>query len=333
LANKLSNYQKNNSTQQLMKTKILSLIAIVSVSFALSAQAQQNTPVEEGVSAPIKSVPNLGSFEADYTYSPFKINGKDMNIQQVNGNLTLPLYSKMQNGKVDFLLAGVGYSGLFLSGMGNQFGGNNFHAISVPITFQKAFSPKYALLISAVPTLSSDLKDISGDDMLYTGVAMLKIRSSAKFTYSLGVVYSKQFFGSVLVPVFGIDWNISDKLSLSGTLPVSEKLNYKLSQKSNLGFSGDFGIGGGTYRLSKKMNSDYFQAQQFKASLYYNYALAKNFSVEISAGYNVVQKLDLYDKDQKVNWVPFNNLDKRGAPLTELKKTGVAVSTGINYRF
>ena len=94
----------------------------------------------------------------------------------------------------------------------------------------------------------------------------------------------------------------------------------------------DFGIGGGSYRLSKKMDSDYLQVQQFKSSLYYEYKLAKSFSVTVSAGYNFTQKLDLYSKDQKVNWVPFNDLNKR-VPLTELKKTGVALQTGINYRF
>jgi hypothetical protein len=59
---------------------------------------------------------------------------------------------------------------------------------------------------------------------------------------------------------------------------------------------------------------------------------AKNFSVEVSAGYNFTQKLDLYSKDQKVNWVPFNSLNDR-VPMAELQKTGIAVSTGISYRF
>ena len=315
-----------------MKTKVLYLIAIVLITFKLSAQAQDNTPVEQTAKVASPGI-QLGSFTTDYTYSPFKINGKSMNIQQVDGSLTLPVYSKFKDGKLDFFLAGVSYSGVYFSGIDEGFGGTKFHAISVPLTFQKAFSPKYSLLVSVIPTLSSDLKDVSGDDMLYTGAVLLKVRKSATFSYSIGAVFSKQFFGTVAVPVFGIDWNISDKLSLSGTLPISEKLNYKLSGKSSIGVSNDFGIGGGTYRLSKKMNSDYLQVQQFRTMLYYNYALAKNFSVEVSGGYNFVQKLDLYGKDQKVNWVPFKNLDDRGAPLAELKKTGIAVQAGINYRF
>ncbi|MDR6941431.1 DUF6268 family outer membrane beta-barrel protein [Mucilaginibacter pocheonensis] len=313
-----------------MKTGILYLIVIALISFELSAQAQQNTPVQQ--SAPSPATPQLGSFQTDYNYSPFTYKGRKMNIQQVNGTLTFPLINKLNDGKLDFLLVGAGYSGLFLSGMGTQFGETKFHTISVPVTFQKSFSPKYALIASFIPAISSDLKDISGDDMLYTGAVMLKIRKSANFSYSIGTAFSKQFFGTLLVPVIGVDWNINDKLSFTGTLPVSEKLNYQLSAKNAIGMSIDFGIGGGSYRLSKKMDSDYLQVQQFKSSLYYEYKLAKSFSVTVSAGYNFTQKLDLYSKDQKVNWVPFNDLNKR-VPLTELKKTGVALQTGINYRF
>ncbi|WP_183557969.1 DUF6268 family outer membrane beta-barrel protein [Mucilaginibacter sp. SP1R1] len=314
-----------------MKTRILYLITIALISFKLSAQSQQSTPVEQSV-AESTPLPKLGSFETDYTYSPFVVDGKKMNIQQVNGALTLPLINKLQNGKLDFLLAGVSYSGLFFSGISPQFGGSEFHAISVPLTFQKSFSPKYSLLVSFIPTLSSDLKDISGDDMLYSGVAMLKIRTSANFSYSVGAAYSKQFFGTLILPVFGIDWNISDKLSFSGTLPVSEKLNYQLSGKSAIGLNIDFGIGGGSYRLSKKMNGDYLQVQQLKGSLYYGYNLAKNFSINVSAGYNFTQQLDLYSKDQKVNWIPFNDPNKRKY-LAEMKKPGVAIQSGISYRF
>jgi hypothetical protein len=315
-----------------MKTKILYLIAIILVSFT-TAKAQQNDPVQQSTAVPVAAPAlKLGSFETDYNYSPFKVNGKDMNIQQVNASLSVPLFKRLKDGKLDFFFAGLGYSGLFLSGAGSEFGGTQFHAISVPLTFQKSFTPKYALIVSFVPTLSSDLKDVSGEDILYSGVAMLRVRSSATFSYSIGAAFSKQFFGTVLIPVVGIDWKISDKWSLSGTIPVSEKLKYQMSAKSSIGLNNDFGIGGGSYRLSKKMNSDYFQVQQFKTMMFYNYMLAKNFSVEVSAGYNFTQRLDLYDKDQKVNWVPFNDLNKR-VPLAEIRKTGVAIQTGINYRF
>jgi hypothetical protein len=71
-------------------------------------------------------------------------------------------------------------------------------------------------LATFIPTLSSDLKDISGEDMLYSAAVMLKIRKSATFSYSIGAAYSRQFFGNVLLPVVGIDWNISDRWTFSG---------------------------------------------------------------------------------------------------------------------
>ncbi|SDE33973.1 hypothetical protein SAMN05216464_105275 [Mucilaginibacter pineti] len=311
-----------------MKATTLQIITIFLTVFTLSVHAQQDS-----IPKPNSSFkPQIGSFQADYAYSPFTVKGTKMNIQQVNTAVMLPVYNHFENGKLDFFLAGVNYNQLFLSGLGNDFGGTKFYSVSVPLIFQKSLSAKYALMVSLIPTLSSDMKDVSGDDMLYTAAAMLKIRTSAKFSYSIGAVYSRQFFGSLLLPIIGIDWNITDKLSLSGSIPVSEKLKYQLSSKSAFGINTDFGIGGGSYRLSKKMNSDYFQVQQMKSSLFYEYSLAKNFTIQASAGYNFTQRLDLYSKDQKVNWAPFNNLNNR-VPLEELKKPGVTFQSGINYRF
>jgi hypothetical protein len=309
-----------------MKTKVLYFIAFVLSAFHLTAQAQES----EQAQAPVHL--QLGSFSTQYSYSPFTVNGKKMSIQQVGGALTLPVFYTMKDNKLDFLLAGIEYNGLFLSGVGSQFGGTQFNTFSVPITFQKALSPKYAILATFIPTLSSDLKDISGEDMLYSAAVMLKIRKSATFSYSIGAAYSRQFFGNVLIPIVGIDWNISDRWTFSGTLPVSEKIKYKFSDKNFAGVSADFSIGGGSYRLSKKTGSDYLQVQQLRSSLFYEYVPAKNFSIQISAGYNFSQQLDRYTKDQKVGLVPYHDLNKR-VPLAELKKTGIAFQTGINYRF
>jgi len=309
-----------------MKATSSFYLIILLVSLKFTAAAQQNKTTDTTFK------PKIGSFDVGYSYSPFTVNHKKMNIQQSTASVSVPLINNFKDGKLDFLLAGVNYSGLTLSGMEQSFSEKEFYAISVPITFQKSFSQKYALLVSAIPTLSSDLKDVSGEDISYSAFAMLKIHTSKNFSYSVGAGYSRQFFGSILIPVIGIDWQISERLSLSGTLPVSEKLKYQLSDKSIIGFSSDFGIGGGSYRLSKKTGSNYLQVQQYKNTLFYNYQLAKNFSVQISGGYNFVQKLDLYNKDQKVNWAPFNDLSKR-VPLTELKKTGLTVESGINYRF
>lgn len=310
-----------------MKTKVLYFIAFVLSAFHLTAQAQDSARAQ----APVRL--QLGSFSTEYSYSPFTIDGKKMSIQQVGGSLTLPVFYKLKDNKLDFLLAGVEYNGLILTGTGSQFGGTQFNSFSVPITFQKALTPKYALLASFIPTLSSDLKDISGEDILYTAAVMLRIRKSATFSYSIGAVYSRQFFGNVLIPVVGIDWNINDRWTFSGTLPVSEKLKYKMTEKSFAGISADFSIGGGSYRLSEKKGSDYLQVQQLRSSLFYEYMPVKNLSIQVSAGYNFSQKLDRYTKDQKADGlVPYSSLNNR-VPSAEIKKTGVAFQTGINYRF
>ncbi|SHF24214.1 DUF6268 family outer membrane beta-barrel protein [Pedobacter caeni] len=313
-----------------MKTIALVLFALALIPTKLFAQDREGTPLLQATSP--SSVPGLGSFEANYSSSPFKLNGTKINIEQIGGTFTVPVMNRLKDGRLDFLLIGASYNGLFLSGVDSRFGGVNFHAISIPVTFQKAISEKYAIVASFVPSLSSDLKDVSGDDMTYSGALMLKINHSKRFNYSLGAAFARQFFGTVLVPVVAVDWKVNDKLSFSGILPVSGKIKYQLSEKSAFGALADFAIGGGSYRLSKKMNADYLQIQQIKTALFYEYALSKKFSVELNAGYNFKQQLDRYSKDQKVNWIPFNDPKKR-EPLAEMKSAGFVAQTGIKYRF
>lgn len=313
-----------------MKTIALFLLTFVLICTKLFAQERENTPLEQATST--TSIRGLGAFEANYSVAPFKLNGTKINLEQVGGTVTIPVINRMKDGKLDFLLIGAGYNGLFLSGTGSVFGGKSFHSISLPITFQKSLSQKYAIVASFVPSIASDFKDISSDDMVYSGALMLKINQSSKFSYSVGAAFARQFFGTLLVPIVAIDWKINDKLSLSGVLPISGKVKYQLSEQHALGVIADYAIGGGSYRLSKKMNGDYLQIQQLKTAVFYEYAFSKKFSIEVNAGYNVKQQLDRYSKDEKVDWIPFNDPNER-APLAELKKTGFTAQTGVKYRF
>ncbi|WP_166924515.1 DUF6268 family outer membrane beta-barrel protein [Flavobacterium poyangense] len=312
-----------------MKTKVLFLFAIAFSFIQLTVLAQA-VPAQEKIKA-LSPVPGLSSFKIDYSYSPFKINDENVNIQQVNTALTLPLYSKLEKGKLDFLVIGFGYSGFFLSNSSSLAEGN-FHSVSVPLTFQKAFSPKYALIISFIPMLASDLKVISAEDMTYTAAAMLKIRRSEMFSYSFGAAFSGQFFGTVLLPLVGIDWSPNKKLNFSGTLPVFAKVKYKLSENGVVGIGHEYRLIGGAYGLSNKINPAYFQAQQSKVQLFYIYAFTKNLSIEANAGYNYIQKLGYYDKNQKVDLIPFRDIDKR-TPLALSQKASVAIGVGLNYKF
>ncbi|KQR66869.1 DUF6268 family outer membrane beta-barrel protein [Pedobacter sp. Leaf176] len=184
-----------------MKIKIALLIAVIWILLRLTSHAQERPSTQNFVKPSLQ----LGSFKADYTYSPFEIGGAEMSIQQSNASLILPVFSRLKEGKPDFLLSGIAYTGLFLHGNNVADDRSAFHSISVPLTYQKTFSKKHAISFSFIPTLSSDLKDISHEDFIYTGAVSLKVKHSESFVYSLGVVYSRQFFGSLFLPLIGID--------------------------------------------------------------------------------------------------------------------------------
>jgi hypothetical protein len=156
-----------------MKTLITTIFAVLLSCTAVFAQDIENTPIKQATSN--LAVPGMGSFEINHQFSSFKVSGNKLKMNQLGGTLTLPVINKFKDGKFDFLLVGVGYNKLSLSGTENKFGTEDFHTLSLPITFQKSISEKYALVATFVPAISSDFKDISGEDMVYSAAFMLKI--------------------------------------------------------------------------------------------------------------------------------------------------------------
>jgi hypothetical protein len=41
--------------------------------------------------------------------------------------------------------------------------------------------------------------------------------------------YNKEFFGNFFIPLFGIDWKVTDRFLIYGTLPNSMKFSYALA--------------------------------------------------------------------------------------------------------
>lgn len=304
-----------------MKATKLALIILMLCNLRISAQDK-----------PTFAIPGMGSIEGNYQYSTLEQNGRRVNINQFGTMVTVPVLNRFKNGEHNFILVGAGYNSVVLTGTNSQFGEKNFHSISLPVTVQKALSKRYALVASFIPTIASDFKDISGEDIQYAGALMLKIRNSEKFNYLLGAFFARQFYGTVLVPVVAIDWKPSTKLSITGLLPVAAKVSYQTSAKSAFGALADLNFGGNSYRLSEDLNSEYFHLTQLKGALFYQYAFSKRLSMEANVGYNFTQELNRYAKGEKVNWIPFNDSSER-TPLAEIKKAGPSGQLGIKYTF
>ena len=107
--------------------------------------------------------------------------------------------------------------------------GGGVYGVSVPIAYSKQLkNPDWKTAVSFIPRIHSDFKNISRDDYQIGGAVLFTKKKKDELKFKFGAYYNSEFFGFFMLPLAGIDWNISSRLNLFGVLPNSMTLEFKL---------------------------------------------------------------------------------------------------------
>lgn len=159
---------------------------------------------------------------------------------------------------------------------------------------------KHGFQILFVPRLMSDFKNVGSNAFQFGGIAMYERVYSDDFTLRLGVLYNQEFSGPYLVPLVYLDWNITDKISFVGLLPVYMKIKYKQSERFEFGI-GHFGLMT-TFRLGHEdYKNDYLVRQSIDLYLYERFHIGSNIHFETRLGYSLGRTYAQYKEDDKVS--------------------------------
>ena len=123
---------------------------------------------------------------------------------------------------------------------------------------------------------------------------------SDDFTFRFGAMYNQEFSGPYLVPLIYLDWNITNKVSIVGLLPVYTKIKYKYNERFEFGI-GHFGLMT-TFRLGHEdYKNDYIARQSIDLYLYERYHIGGNIHIETRLGYSLGRQYAQYNENDKVN--------------------------------
>jgi hypothetical protein len=111
---------------------------------------------------------------------------------------------------------------------------SNLYSVSLPLTGIIPVKAGQRLLVTLMSQLTSDFNDFSFQSFRFSTTVMYTWTTESKNVWSLGLNFSKQFFGYQLVPFYSATIRLSDKLTLSGMLPLNPKLTYKLSDDKSM---------------------------------------------------------------------------------------------------
>ncbi len=268
--------------------------------------------------------------EFSYNFSPnnrYENSNLKSNIGYLSGVLNFPLFS---NSNTTFL-AGMRSNIWSVNYNAEQQWPVNYYSLGLTLTYNQKFSNDNSFLFVFIPRYNSDLLNPSSEAWQFGFLSYYTKRCSDRYLWKVGAYVNTEFFGILIVPVYGLIWNINSRLTLQGDLPIWAKLNYNTTKKVDVGFS-YFALVT-TYRLSGEFNNDYTSRFAIEPVLYAETPIVPKLYLKGKVGYTLGRDFPIYAHDDKLDWkltlVEFGN---KRTPLNSSIKNGVFIEFSVVYK-
>ena len=230
---------------------------------------------------------------ATSSINKFDTGSSTTSLQEMNGNITLPL---VLNDDLTFL-TGLTYEGTTasfnpereqetLTGLTLKLGANVKH--------NEKLSGTYMLL----PKISSDLKKLTSNDFQVGAVVLMKYAKNENFNYKFGAYGNNELTPPFLVPIFGFYFlNPTEKFEANVLLPLSVNLNYSIAKNTKIGL--DFKGQIRSYNLNTPVGSEtsrYISRSSNDVYSYLQYELSNGINFQISAGRSVGRSYRMFNE-------------------------------------
>jgi hypothetical protein len=177
----------------------------------------------------------------------------------------------------------------------------NIHGFILRTGLIQKLSDDAELQLLFAPRLMSDMNHIDGDHFQFGGLAMYKKKYSNGLTMGYGAMYNQELFGPYLVPLFDLDWQLSERWSIAGLLPIYSKIKYKINNNFNAGIA-HFGLIT-SYKLgAPENNGDYIQRESIDLTLFARHKLVGDLYIEGRFGQAMGRNYAQYAADEKVDF-------------------------------
>ncbi|MCX6312465.1 MAG: hypothetical protein NT084_12610 [Bacteroidetes bacterium] len=262
---------------------------------------------------------DLLNFNAQTFQSTYKDSIQSKNLT-TNYNLNVFLPKKIKNGNTFmFRIAGENLHSVYQSSF------SNLYSISIPIGFQfVSKNKKWKTLVMGIPKIASDLKDNLSKDVQYGGTVLFTyVQNDSLLKLKFGLYYNRECFGNFFVPLVGLDWKATNRISVYGILPNNMRVEFKVNSKLY------FGMGyknyQRSYRLSRQFNDDFVRIKEGQLKLFVDFYTKMKVVFFTDVAYGIKYSLVQYDyADAKL--VHLNN------PVYSPMKNGFMFTAGLAYR-
>ena len=178
-----------------------------------------------------------------------------------------------------------------------------YSSITLPIGMQMQLkNPKVKFTGLIIPKIAGADLGAAFSDVFQIGVySLFTVTESEKFRYKFGLYYNREFFGNFFIPLVGIDWKVSDRFTIFGTLPNSMKFSYAVApSRVNAGLA--FRSLTRSFRGEDVNTFVRYNELQFKT--FFDFYITKKNVVFVEGGYFLGKTPLLYKNNDTENSVP-----------------------------
>ena len=191
---------------------------------------------------------------------------------------------------------------------------------------------KRAIQLLYVPRFMTDFQGSSSQSWQHGAIALFENRWNDNFMMRFGFMYNQELGGALLVPLFDVNWQMSEKWSMAGLFPIYLKINYQASDRWIVGFS-HFGLITSYALHGEGYAGDYMERTSIDLTLFGRYKLVGNWHLEGRVGFALGRTYAQYAADDKVDFrlsiIKFG--DNRPDPKNILFKDGPIADLRLVY--
>jgi hypothetical protein len=177
----------------------------------------------------------------------------------------------------------------------------NIHGIILRTGIIQEFNNGGKLQLLVAPRLMSDFQNLDGNSMQWGGIASYQNDINEDLNLGFGAMFNRELFGPYVVPIFLLNWQVSDRWFLEGMIPVTFKAHYRVNKGLDVGFN-HFGLITTYYLGDEAYAGDYMERQSIDLSLFARQRIYKFIFVEGMIGRTFGRGYKQYEGDQTVSF-------------------------------
>lgn len=191
---------------------------------------------------------------------------------------------------------------------------------------------KRAFQLLFVPRYMSDMQTPGADAWQFGAIGLYEHRFNEKLRLRFGAMYNQEMSGPLLVPLIDVLWQMSDRWSITGLLPIYGKVKYQASERFSAGLA-YFGLIT-SYALSEPFAGDtYMERTSIDFSLFGRWKAMGNIHLEGRVGYAIDRNYEQYYNSENIDLrVSILKIgDNRGEPLNVSFRDGPMAELRLVY--